>query len=152
MELILWRHAEAQESAGVADLDRKLTPGGQKQAESMAAWLKSRLPKKARILVAPAKRARQTADCLGLPYEVERKLGIGADAAELLAAAKWPDSQGPVLIVSHQPALGRLASLLIGEKESDLPMKKCAIFWFSTREREHRMQVVLRAAMHPDLL
>lgn len=152
MELILWRHAEAQESVGIADMDRKLIPAGHKHAESMAAWLRPRLPKKIRIIVAPAKRARQTADCLGLEYEIERKVGIGADAAELLAATKWPESRTPVLLVGHQPSLGRLASLLLGQQEQDMPIKKGGLLWFSTREREHRMQVVLRCVIHPDLL
>jgi phosphohistidine phosphatase len=137
---------------GIADMERTLTATGRRQAVSMASWLKNRMSKKMRIITAPSLRTRQTADCLELPYEIERKIGVGADPAELLATAQWPDSSMPVLLVSHQPAIGRLASLLIGDKDVELPIKKCGVFWFSTREREHRMQVVLRAVMHPDLI
>jgi phosphohistidine phosphatase len=42
MDLILWRHAEAEE--GGPDLERKLTPKGRKQAKRVAAWLLQRLP------------------------------------------------------------------------------------------------------------
>ena len=151
MELILWRHAEAENGKGIPDLERKLSGTGEKQAEKMAHWLKPRLPNKLKVLVAPARRAKQTAEFLELPYTVERKLGIGADTSDPLSAAHWPDGDGPILLLTHQPAMGRLASLFLGGAEGDMPIKKCGVFWFSTREREHRTQVVLRAAMYPDL-
>ena len=151
MDLILWRHADAEEGKGVPDLERKLTATGERQAEKMAQWLKPRLPGKLSISAAPARRTKQTADFLELPYKVERKLGIGADTSDLLAAAHWPDCDGAVLLITHQPAIGRLAALFLGGAEADLPIKKCGVFWFSTREREHRTQVVLRAVMYPDL-
>ena len=37
MDLILWRHAEAE--PGAPDHGRRLTPKGEKQAARMAAWL-----------------------------------------------------------------------------------------------------------------
>ena len=40
MELILWRHAEAED--GVPDSARELTDKGLKQARVMAEWLKPR--------------------------------------------------------------------------------------------------------------
>ena len=40
MELILWRHAEAHDAKeGQDDLERALTPRGEKQAARMSAWL-----------------------------------------------------------------------------------------------------------------
>src|SRR6478752_4097926 len=62
MDLILWRHCEAE--AGEPDLGRRLTPKGQKQAERMADWLERHLPDSSRILVSPADRAQQTAQAL----------------------------------------------------------------------------------------
>ena len=61
MELILWRHAEAQAWAEgnlriQSDLDRALTPRGEKQAARMAEWLDRQLPGRTRILVSPARR------------------------------------------------------------------------------------------------
>ena len=49
MELILWRHADAED--GLPDLSRRLTPRGIKQAERMAAWLLQRLPGKFHVIV-----------------------------------------------------------------------------------------------------
>ena len=42
MELILWRHADAED--GAPDLERRLTPKGRKEAERVAAWLLAHLP------------------------------------------------------------------------------------------------------------
>jgi phosphohistidine phosphatase len=45
MDLILWRHADAVDAEpGESDMDRTLTPKGQKQARRMAEWLTSQLP------------------------------------------------------------------------------------------------------------
>jgi phosphohistidine phosphatase len=65
MDLILWRHAEAREPREVQDdLDRALTPKGERQAQRMADWLNRQLPIGARVLVSPARRAQQTASAL----------------------------------------------------------------------------------------
>ena len=42
MDLILWRHAEAE--YGPPDLQRKLTGKGIRQAQYSAAWLRERVP------------------------------------------------------------------------------------------------------------
>jgi len=153
MDLILWRHAEAEEAAaGVPDGKRRLTARGEKQAHDMAKWLRARLPKKTRILVSPATRTQQTAHALALPFEVEPKIAVGADAANLIAAADWPEQAGAVLLVGHQPTLGRLAALLLAGAETDWSVKKGAVWWFSKRSREGRDQTVLRAVMNPEML
>ncbi|MGA9911314.1 MAG: histidine phosphatase family protein, partial [Paraburkholderia sp.] len=55
MNLILWRHAEAEEFAS-GDLARALTTRGRKQAQNVAKWLRTRLPEDAVILASPAVR------------------------------------------------------------------------------------------------
>lgn len=153
MDLILWRHAEAEEAtAKLPDAKRRLTARGEKQARQVAQWLKGRLPKKLRILSSPAERTQMTVHALGLPFEIDRRLGIGADAADILAAAGWPDESGAVLIVGHQPTLGRVAALLLGGEEADWTVKKGGLWWFSNRVRENETQTVLRAVIGPDLV
>lgn len=153
MDLILWRHAEAEEgSADIADHKRRLTARGEKQAKKVAHWLHQNLPRKRRILVSPAERTQQTAHALELPYELEAKVGVGATVADVLAAANWPEQSGAVLIIGHQPTLGRIAALLLSGEEADWSMKKGAVWWFSSRVRENEPQIVLRAAINPDFL
>lgn len=58
MDLILWRHAEAYDAdGGLDDLDRALTPKGERQARRMAEWLGRHLPSTAKVLVSPARPA-----------------------------------------------------------------------------------------------
>ncbi|OQA33750.1 MAG: Phosphohistidine phosphatase SixA [Betaproteobacteria bacterium ADurb.Bin341] len=150
MELLLWRHAEAEE--GKDDLARPLTARGVKQALRMADWLRPRLPKHLKTYASPAKRAQQTAEALGISFKTDRRLGPFADVADLIALADWPSDGGAVLLVGHQPVLGRLASLLLAGQEADWAVKKGALWWFSSRERLNEPQVVLRGVIAPGLL
>jgi phosphohistidine phosphatase len=158
MDLLLWRHAEAEE--GTPDLGRKLTARGEKQAKQMAEWLKTHGPKHLRILVSPAVRTQQTAKALGLPFETTASLAPSADVSALLVAVGWPDGAefcktsgkpgSAVVVIGHQPALGRVASLLLAGEEADWTIKKGAIWWFSNRVRRGETQTVLRAVIPPD--
>jgi phosphohistidine phosphatase len=153
MDLILWRHAEAEEGGpDLPDSKRRLTPRGDKQAHDMAKWLRPRLPKKVKILVSPAMRTQQTASALALPFEIEPKIAVGADAADLLEAAGWPEASGTVMLVGHQPTLGQLAALLLSGAEDDWSVKKGGVWWYSGRSRDGEGQVILKAVMNPDLL
>ncbi len=152
MDLILWRHAEAEEADGeISDLDRCLTRRGEKQAKRVARWLLERLPDTRRILVSPSQRTRQTADALGAAYEIEPRIAPGAPARQLLKAAGWPSRAGTVLLVGHQPSLGEAAGLLLGG-EIDLSVRKGAVWWFSGRERPDREVPLLRAVIDPELV
>jgi len=151
MDLILWRHAEAED--GFPDLARALTSRGHKQAMHMARWLNERLPKDTEILVSPAKRTQQTAEALGRPFKTCPEIGTHADAAHVLSSAGWPEgNKRSVLIVGHQPTLGQVAALLLCGAEGDWSVKKGAVWWLSSRVRADESQVVLRAMVTPDLL
>jgi len=108
------------------------------------------------VLASPTQRTRQTAHALGLPFEVEPKIGPGANAQDLLEASSWSPStvsrDGTVILVGHQPALGRLAALLLSGSEADWTVKKGAIWWFSVRMRDEEMRTVLKAMIHPEML
>ncbi len=150
MDLILWRHADAQD--GESDMKRALTEKGLRQAEQMAAWLEPRLPKETRILVSPAVRAYQTANALGRDYETVAEIAPGADGVHILAAAGWPDAKGTVLVVGHQPTLGEAASLLLFGEPSPMSMKKAGLIWLTNRVRGSQPQTVLKAAMTVEML
>ena len=150
MDLLLWRHAEAEE--GEDDLKRRLTERGEKQARAMGEWIRRHQPKDLRIIVSPAVRTQQTAEALKLPFETIRKIGPDACVSELIAASGWPHAKGSVLIVGHQPSLGRMASLLLAGQESDWSVKKGALWWLSNRVRRDEAQTVLRAMIPVELL
>ena len=73
------------------DLQRKLTPKGEKQAARMADWLNRFLPESTRVLVSPALRCQQTAQALGRKFQTREALGPGGavgDAADAGALAR----------------------------------------------------------------
>lgn len=151
MDLILWRHAEAEDGDGsLPDHKRRLTARGEKQAKQVAQWLHRHLTRKRRVLVSPTDRTQQTAHALELPYEVEPKLGLGASVSDVLKVAGWPDHGGTVLIIGHQPTLGRVAALLLGGTEADWSIKKGGVWWFARRVRDGETRTILRAVLNPD--
>jgi phosphohistidine phosphatase len=115
MDLVLWRHAEAREGDdALPDLERPLTPKGERQAQRMAQWLNRHLPESTRVLASPALRTRQTAEALQRKVKVVDELGPLRSVTELLQVARWPDSRSPVLVAGHQPTLGLTAAYLVG--------------------------------------
>jgi len=150
MELILWRHAEAEDSS--PDIARVLTAKGQLQAKKMAAFLQQHLPTETRILVSPATRTRQTVSALTDKFTIVNSLAPNASGHAILQAARWPQNSEPVLIVGHQPTLGAAAALLLGSAESSLSIKKGALWWFSRRERDDTAQTTLRLVITPEML
>jgi phosphohistidine phosphatase len=149
MDLILWRHAEAED--GEPDATRALTAKGRKQAMKMAGWLDHKLPSGCRILCSPARRTVQTADALGRKYRIHADLGVDGSAQRILELANWPAGREPVLLVGHQPLLGRLAALLVHGVEADWPIRKGAAWWIAQRERNGQPQVYVKAVMSPEL-
>lgn len=129
MDLILWRHADAEDARRGDDLGRALTPRGRDQAERMAAWLAPRLPAATRILASPALRCQQTVATLGRPATTVAAIGPGASAEAVLAAAGWPDAGDAVLVVGHQPTLGETAARAMGETGESWSMKKGSVCW-----------------------
>ena len=150
MDLILWRHAEAEMSE--PDLQRALTQKGQKQARRMGQWLDAQLPAGCKILVSPALRTLQTAEALGRKFKVVAQLAPGADAQALLDAANWPHAKEPVLIIGHQPTLGQVAALLVGAIDADWEIKKANAWWIVQREPQDDDSIYLKAVMAPDLI
>ena len=172
MDLILWRHAQAETlplepaqadavQAGqtvtvhidpAQDLARCLTPKGQRQAERMAAWLNQRLPESTRVLVSPAQRTQQTALALGRSFKTVKALNPQATVDDLLTVAKWPQSRDAVLVVGHQPILGMAAARLLTGYDLAWSVKKGAVWWLRLRERQGEQQVTLQAVQSPDLV
>ena len=157
MDLILWRHAEAEDwpegdPDGSRDLERALTSRGEKQAARMANWLDRQLPDGARILVSPARRCEQTVLALGRKYKIRPELAPDATTAQLLELVQWPFSKSPVLVVGHQPMLGCAIAQLLGLRASDCPVKKGALWWLRNRDREGQNQTVVVTVQSPEVL
>ena len=146
MELILWRHADAED--GADDLRRQLTAKGRKQAERVAKWLTQHLPAGYELIASPAERAQQTAQALAKKFRTKEELAPGASLQQVLKAARWAEGgEGVVIVVGHQPDLGRVAAHLVAGKAADWHIKKGGLWWLAD---EHPATV--RAVISPDLL
>ena len=148
MDLILWRHAQAE--AGEPDEGRELTQQGRKQAQRMGAWLDRTLPSGCKILSSPTSRTIQTVDALGRKYKIVPEIGPMASAADVINAVGWPESKTPVMVVGHQPWLGEVASLLLTGEEQYWTIKKSNAWWISHRQRGDGNEIFLKAVMSPE--
>jgi len=155
MELVLWRHAEAEDEAS-SDMTRNLTARGLQQAHKMADWFSGQIGHKWSewvVLASPANRTQQTAGALAQPFLTVRLIAPDAPAEAVMAAAGWPRGiagRTKVLVVGHQPTLGMVAAHLIDGSAGYISVKKGAMWWFETRQRDGNQQTVLKAMVTPD--
>lgn len=150
MDLILWRHAEAED--GMPDLARALTARGHVQAWKTADWLDRHLPNHCRVFTSPAVRTVQTAEALGRKFTVHANLGTSTTPEKILAVAGWPDNPDPVLIVGHQPTLGMLAALLITGEMQEWTVRKGNVWWISRKDKNEPGSSYVRTVITPDFL
>lgn len=146
MDLILWRHAEAED--GLDDARRKLTAKGHRQAGAMAKWLQAQLPKRYVVVASPAVRTCETAAALVSEFETSDDVGLGANPDSVLHAAGWPHASHPVVIVGHQPTMGMTAAQLLAGKPLQWSVRKGSIVWIVRRGSAN----VLRAVLAPEMI
>ena len=142
MELILWRHADAE--GGRDDMARRLTPKGEQQAAAMAKWLRAHLPGPFTLLASPAVRAQQTARALATPI-IEKSLAPGASVAAIVQAAE--KHRGIVIVVGHMPDLGRAAAELVAAAQTEWSVEKGAVWWLAGEAPAR-----IKAVVSPELL
>ncbi|MFZ3184925.1 MAG: phosphohistidine phosphatase SixA [Pseudomonas sp.] len=130
MKLWLLRHGEAEPQAR-SDAARELTRHGRKEVLHSAAHLVGR-PLTA-ILASPYVRAQQTAqlvrETLGFAAPIVTVPWLTPDG-DLAEALRYLDAQGDqeLLLVTHQPLVGELASLLLhGHRQEPVPMKTASL-------------------------
>ena len=152
-DIIFWRHAEAHDATdGQDDLDRKLTVKGQRQAERIAFWLYRNLPQLCRVYASPAKRSQQTVRCLSRKYKTVDELNPNARPETVLAAVGWGVHAEPVVIVGHQPWLGECIHWLLLDAAAPMTVRKGAVWWLQSRDRDGENEVIVRAVATPELL
>lgn len=152
MDLILWRHAQAEETVPAGgDLARALTKRGEQQAATVARWLARNLPRDTRILCSPARRCQQTVEPLGRAWHTEEALAPGNGPQRLLEAAGWPSAAHPVLVVGHQPTLGAAIAHLLLIASGECRVRKGAVWWLRSEQQGGVLQASLVAVQGPEL-
>jgi len=101
------------------------------------------------VLASPAMRAQQTAAALGARIATDKTLAPGASASAIMKAAE--KHKGVVLIVGHQPDLGRAAAQLVANARAEWPIEKGAIWWLAWHpDGRHLADAV--AEFKPDII
>jgi len=54
--------------------------------------------------------------------------------------------------VGHQPSLGQSIALLLGMQQDACPVRKGAVWWIRTRERDGDTQTVVVTVQSPELI
>jgi len=153
MELILWRHAEAEPHTedAVSDQLRALTPKGARHASRVGAWLDRQLPAGCRILSSPATRCVQTVEALGRKFSTVDALNTHSSAEAILDACGWPRQKTPVVVVGHNPLLGQVAALIFSGVAHEWKIRKGSVLWIA-RKGEEDPAPFIRLAVGPDLV
>lgn len=161
--LILWRHADAEvDSVTGKDADRALSKCGLKDAGKMAKWLHKHLPDNTEILCSPARRclenlaALQQLDKLDTqrlgekyPVQIADFLSVDSTAQIIVKKIANEDISKTLLIIGHQPNLGRVIAKLLGMNESACVVKKGAVWWLRQRLMVGQSQTYLYAVRNP---
>jgi phosphohistidine phosphatase len=154
LNLLLWRHAEAEDSA--PDMGRILTSRGREQAARVGNWIRRQVPGETIIVASPAKRTRQTADALGLPYTIDERIAPGAAMREVMLAifehAGTERSRATLVMVGHQPWVGQAAAQLITGQPAYWSVRKAACWWLVERRREDELRWTVRTVVDADLV
>ncbi len=114
--LVLIRHAEAGSAA--VDADRLLTERGRREAADVGGWLAGIGAVPDRVVVSPARRARQTwaraVEALGsVPQPVvDERLYDNTPESVLAVVRETAGDVGNLVVVGHNPSVGHLAHVL----------------------------------------
>ncbi len=159
MLLHILRHAEAEAlSPSGLDADRGLTEAGTKRMKAVARAIARMEPKLDAILVSPLLRARQTAEPVAVACRFKGELQVtesllpGSSPETLLEeleATRWES----VLVVGHEPNLGRLFGRLVsGRSDVEVPMKKASLAVFEIDPHLGPDRAELKSYLPPRLL
>ena len=118
--LFIFRHGTAVPGMDL-DSERTLTPSGEHEARCAGAWLAHILSSDARLVVSPYLRAQQTAQALATPFEVETWAELTPAGDPNAISDLLIEETRDVILVSHLPLVGRLASLLVDGRAMDQP-------------------------------
>jgi len=89
-------------------------------------------------------RAQQTAAALATPL-TEKALAPGASVAAIVKAAQ--KHRGIVIVVGHQPDLGRAAAQLVANAQTEWSVEKGAVWWLAGEAPAR-----IKAVIAPELL
>ena len=113
--LTLFRHAKTErESESGSDFDRRLNKRGRDDAPRIGLEIRDQGLEYDLVMSSPAARAAETAELAGLTPRYDQRI-YDASAGDLLAMVQEAgDDVARLMLIGHNPAFERMASMLLG--------------------------------------
>ncbi|GAA6146218.1 phosphohistidine phosphatase SixA [Thalassolituus maritimus] len=120
--IFIIRHGSAVPGMDL-DSERVLTHKGEEEAAAVASWVSSQVQPGAVLYASPYRRAQQTATAVAAASGliINTLDAITPSGSAPVIADMLTSESGDVVVVSHLPLVGRLASLLVEGFELDQP-------------------------------
>jgi len=137
MNLYILRHGEALDSPQYADSERPLSNHGLQQAAAVGRFFRDQGIRLDHVFCSPLLRARQTVEILfresgATPINTTDALVSSSDPRLILQEIRTLDCE-EILLVGHEPHLGKTVSLLLGLEDRTLvEMKTCSLACVAT--------------------
>src|ERR1039457_1437749 len=133
MILYVLRHAEAVEGSDMLqDEWRYLTENGRASVKKVSSLIVKYGPRPRLTITSPLTRAVQTAEISAEKAGIKKMvvsselLLPGADITALITHLKGCKDDKRVMLVGHEPQLGKLAAKLLGREDEVISLKKCS--------------------------
>ena len=122
MKICIVRHGSAVPGA-VDDQDRTLTEKGAHQATQAGKWLKSQVFDRPACWASPYRRTLQTAENISVStgYDIQSNTCLTPDREVSDVINQLQSSSSDVVLVSHLPLVGHIASYLIDGEIREQP-------------------------------
>lgn len=133
MRVVLFRHGPAGERDPAHwpdDTQRPLTPKGEQRTAAAAAGLRCLRPDVRQVYTSPLLRALQTTQIvarvlsLHAPTETWDELAAGVALRAVVGRLSHVPPASTIVLVGHEPDLGRLAGLLLFGETRSIPLRK----------------------------
>ncbi len=149
MNLYFLRHGEALDGAQYPDGERPLSNHGLQQAAAVGCFFREQGIRFDRVFCSPLLRARQTTEAVlqesgAIPVTTTDLLISSCDPHRILLELRTHHCE-EVLLVGHEPHLGKTVSLLLGlEDRSRVEMKPCSLACVATASAPNPGRGILR--------
>ncbi len=136
INLILVRHAQAEQTTGVQDFDRELTAEGQRDARHIGRWMTAQFQHLDTIISSNAKRAMNTAEIITEEFRQNHVIKPSEEVYEasvrtLLETVNAVDPKFQnILLVGHNPSISYLAEYLTGSPLNGMAPGSAAVISF----------------------
>lgn len=133
MRFVLLRHGPAGTRDPLTwpdDHERPLSDRGRERTRRACDGILHLEPEVSLVLTSPLRRCRQTADCMhesadgAARVRVTETLAPGGTWRDLLAELEALTETGTVVLVGHEPDLGKLAGVLLFGAPASMPLRK----------------------------